>query len=69
MYVSHNLNSLQGVICGTITGATKGDTRSLDYIPYDIRFGVCTLGGEPFKMKGKKIIARTTMLREVAGQR
>ena len=31
----HILNSLKGVIQGTTTGVTKGDTRSLDYGSYD----------------------------------
>ena len=30
-YMSPNLNSLKGVICGSIDGVIKGDTRSLDY--------------------------------------
>ena len=29
-YMSHSLNSLKGVIQGTIIGVIKGDTRSLD---------------------------------------
>ena len=38
VYMSHNLNSLKGVIWGIIYGTTigliKGDTRSLDYSSY-----------------------------------
>ena len=29
--MSHSLNSLKGVITGSILGVTKGDTRSIDY--------------------------------------
>ena len=31
-YVNPSLDSLEGVIEGTIVGVIKGDTRSLDYI-------------------------------------
>ena len=30
-HVSHNLNSLKGLIQGSIIRVIKGDTRSLDY--------------------------------------
>ena len=42
--MSYSLNSLKGVIKGTIQGTTigaiKGDTRSLDYSSYVMRFRV-----------------------------
>ena len=32
--MSHSLNSLKGVIYGSVIGALKWDTRSLDYSSY-----------------------------------
>ena len=49
--MSHNLNSLKGVIWGIIYGTTigviKGDTRSLDYSSCDFPFS--RLFDSPFR--------------------
>ena len=67
--MSHNLNSLKGILLGSSIGVIKGDTRSVDYSAYGTHDVENSLGVRNAKSASVSTIISTFLIKNQAGLR